>query len=238
MSHAAQMIRPMCRDKEVSGETNPKNENAVHYGLRFFYEQSMRNTGMILIISNNYLRVKYRITQPRRRRMKRLDTPQKKWGCGTIAVAILMICGAIYLFPRIFGGGDNAQPDDNSDTSNEVAESQSSSADVDLGDLEISEEIDRDGCAVNDVSSLDNVERFYIIAPNSEVPEGTRIFARLYRGTDIVEDLAEITANQDYNSTCINFAFESTNGEFEEGDYEVEFFVNGNAYSSINFSID
>jgi hypothetical protein len=170
--------------------------------------------------------------------MKRLDTPQKKWGCGTIVVAVLMICGAIYLFPRIFGGNDTAQPDDNSDTGNEVAESQSDSGDVRLGDLEISEEIDRDGCAVREVSSLEEVERFYVIAPNSEVPEGTRIFARLYRDSAILEDLAEITANQDYDSTCINFAFESTNGDFATGDYEVEFFVNGNSYDTITFGID
>ena len=170
--------------------------------------------------------------------MKRLDTPQKKWGCGTIAVAILMICGAIYLFPRIFGGNDTAEPTDNVDSGNEVADSQSASGDIDLGDLQISEAIDRDNCAVDSVSDLSNVDSFYVIAPNSQVPEGTTIFARLYRDGEAIEDLDPITANQDYDSTCISFAFESSSGDFEEGDYEAEFFVNGNSYDTISFSID
>lgn len=171
--------------------------------------------------------------------MKQLNTPQKKWGCGTIAVVVLMICGAIYLFPRIFGGGDdnNVQPTEVVDNGNNDAEA--SSADIDLGSLEISEGIDRDGCATDEVSSLRNVDRFYVIAPNSAFPEGTTIFARLYRDSEVVEDLPAITANDDYNNTCVNFVFETTDGDdFPSGDYEVEFFVNGNAYSSTSFEVD
>lgn len=169
--------------------------------------------------------------------MKQLNTPQKKWGCSTIAVVILMICGAIYLYPRLFGGNDAAQvaPDSEDSDSN----SQNASDDIDLGALEISEGIDRDGCATDDLSSLRNVDRFYVVAPNSAFPEGTTIFARLYRDGEIVEDLPLITANEDYNNTCVNFVFETANGrDFQSGDYEVEFFVNGNSYNNTSFEID
>jgi hypothetical protein len=167
--------------------------------------------------------------------MKQLNTPQRKWGCGTIVVAVLMICGAIYLFPRIFGGGDNAAPQDNGDN----GEVQSNSDDIHLGNLELSEQIDRDGCPTDSVSTLRNVDVFYVVAPNSAFPEGTSIFARLYRDGAIIEDLDVITANQDYSNSCISFAFESVDGDnFEAGDYEVEFIVNGNSYDSINFEID
>jgi hypothetical protein len=169
--------------------------------------------------------------------MKQLNTPQKKWGCGTIAVAILMVCGAFYLFPRIFGGNDTVQPTDVVDNGN--SDNQNSSSDIHLGSLEISEGIDRDGCATDNVSSLRNVSSFYVIAPDSAFPSGTTVFARLYRDGTAIEDLPAITADQDYSNSCINFVFETTNGDnFESGDYEAEFFVNGNSYDTISFSIN
>lgn len=166
--------------------------------------------------------------------MKQLNTPQKKWGCGTIVVVILMVCGALYLLPQFFGG-NTADPTSIPDNGN----AQASSSDINLGTLEISEQIDRDGCAIDNVSSLRNADAFYVIAPNSEFPSGTTIFACLYRDGIAIEDLPVITANQDYSNSCINFVFETVNGNnFQSGDYEAEFFVNGNSYDSITFSIN
>jgi hypothetical protein len=172
--------------------------------------------------------------------MNRLDTPQKRWGCGSIALVAVLICGALFLLPRLFGGGDNADPNNDTNVdSGDDAGAQSASDDVRLGTLEISEEVDRDGCPVDSVSSLRNSERFYVVAPNSEVPEGTDIFVRLYQDGVVVEDLPIITADQDYNSTCINFVFETVDGDdFDPGQYEAEFWVNGNSYDSIQFEID
>ena len=162
--------------------------------------------------------------------MNRMDTKQK-WGCGSIALVALLICGAVVLLPRLFGEGDNVTNtntnSDNGDTS------------IVLGDLEISEDIDSDGCPLNSVSSLDNTDRFYVVAPNSAFPEGTTIFVRLYRDGVAVEDLPLITANQDYGDTCVNFVFETVDGrDFEAGQYQAEFWVNGNSYSTITFDID
>jgi hypothetical protein len=168
--------------------------------------------------------------------MKQLNTPKKKWSCGTIVVVVLMICGALYLVPQ-FWGGNIDDPTDVPDNGN--ANAQNSSDNINLGSLEISEQIDREGCATDSVLSLRNANVFYVIAPYSEFPEGTTVFARLYRNGTAIEDLPVITANQDYSNSCINFVFETTNGNnFQSGDYEVEFFVNGNSYDSISFSID
>ena len=163
--------------------------------------------------------------------MNRMDTKQK-WGCGSIALAALVICGAVILLPRLFGSGDNT---------NEVNDIEPQNVDdsVFLGDLVVAEQIDANGCPVDSVSSLNNTEQFYIVAPDSSLPEGTTMFARLYRDGVAVEDLPLITANQDYSDTCVNFVFETVDGDdFEEGEYQAEFWVNGNSYNSVRFDID
>jgi hypothetical protein len=169
--------------------------------------------------------------------MNLLKIRKKKWGCGTIIVGILMICGALYLIPQFLGGNNTVVPTDTAYGGNDPA--QSASNNINLGSLQLAEQIDRDGCAVDNVSSLRNSQLFYVIAPNSEFPTGTTIFARLYHDGIAVEDLPLITANQDYSSSCINFSFETVNGnDFEPGQYEAEFWVNGNSYNNISFNID
>jgi hypothetical protein len=168
--------------------------------------------------------------------MNRMNTNQK-WGCGSIALVALVICGAVILLPRLFGSGDNvnAIPED-SDTNNDA---QSANAEIFLGDLVLTEQIDSDGCPVDSESSLSNVDSFYVVAPDSSFPEGTTMFVRLYEDGVAIEDLPLITANQDYGDTCVNFVFETVDGsDFDEGEYEAEFWVNGNSYSTIRFNID
>lgn len=162
----------------------------------------------------------------------------KKMGCSTIIVIILMICGTIYLIPQFMGGQDSPEPTVNDNSGNDVLQNNADN-NIALGSLELAEGINRDGCAVNNVSSLQSANRFYVIAPNSEFPSGTTIFARLYQDGLAIEDLPLITANQDYRSSCINFVFETANGNnFETAEYEAEFWVNGNAYNSIRFNVD
>ena len=169
--------------------------------------------------------------------MNLISNITKKMGCGTIIIIALLICGTIYLIPQLFGGQDSADPTTNDNRGNDVL--QNNTDNITLGSLVIAEGIDRDGCAVNTVSSLQNSNRFYVIAPNSEFPSGTTIFARLYHEGRVIEDLPLITANQDYSSSCINFMFETVNANrFETGEYEAEFWVNGNSYNSIRFNIN
>ena len=150
----------------------------------------------------------------------------------------LLILGAILVFgPQLFGG--NAEPNEvPRDTDTNEPTSQTVDDGISLGTIVVSESVDRNGCPVATTSTLNNVNFFYVIAPDSEIPEGTDVFVRLYKDDQAVEDLPAITANQDYDNTCINFVFETTNGRtFADGRYEAEFFVNGNAYDSVTFDI-
>jgi hypothetical protein len=166
--------------------------------------------------------------------MNKFNKQQQQWGCGSIILAVIVICGAAMLLPRLFGSGDNV---DDVNTPDAIAQNEDTN--IVLGPLVISEDIDRDGCPVNEVNSLENSSRFYVVAPNSAIPAGTDVFVRLYRDGVAVEDLPLITADQDYSNTCLNFVFETVDGnDFESGQYTAEFWVNGNSYSSIDFDID
>ncbi|MGB7341256.1 MAG: hypothetical protein WBC91_20330 [Phototrophicaceae bacterium] len=162
--------------------------------------------------------------------------PEKspKQNFATIAFIAILVIGAIaYILPQMFGGNNDTIENDTDNVS-----VQSVDDGIDLGRAVIAEQADRDGCPVSTTSSLRNVDQFYVIAPDSEVAEGTDIFVRLYRDDIAIEDLPIITADQDYDSTCINFVFETTDGfDFETGNYEAEFWVNGNSYSSVAFTI-
>jgi hypothetical protein len=163
-----------------------------------------------------------------------------KLGFGTIALGAIALCAIVLLIPRLFGGDDSAdvEPQSVPQRSEPANDNTADMGDVDLGDLVVATGVDRDGCPTNEVSTLRNVDEFYVVAPNSEVAEGTDIFARLYLDETAVEDVPLITADSDYQNTCINFVFERTdNSNFESGDYEVEFWVNGNAYDSITFRV-
>src|SRR5690349_2137831 len=120
----------------------------------------------------------------RSKTMNRMNTNQK-WGCGSIGLVALLICGAVFLLPRLFGGDNN-----NVNTVDDNGDAQSvDTNDVFLGDLVIAESIDSDGCPVDTVSSLRNTDRFYVVAPDSSFPEGTTMFVRLYEDGVAVEDL-------------------------------------------------
>ena len=174
-----------------------------------------------------------------------LNSRNKRFGCGTIGLLVVFLCAGALLLPRLFGGvfgGDNTDigaqsvPTSPADVDNPPVVN--STGNVDLGPLVVTTAVDRDGCPVDDVNRLDNVDAFYVVAPNSEVAANTDVFARLYRDGGAVEDVPIITADRDYSNTCINFIFEHLDGSFPPGEYEVEFWVNGNAYDSVTFRID
>jgi hypothetical protein len=170
----------------------------------------------------------------------------RRFGCGTIALGVILLCAAAFILPRFFGGDDfGAQtvPDDSGDVvdvdNDGDVEDVNTTGNVDLGALVVTNAVDRDGCPTDDVSVLENVDSFYVVAPNSAVDAGTDVFARLYQDNTAIEDVPIITADQDYTNTCINFIFEKTDGTaFEPGDYEVEFWVNGNAADSVTFRVE
>jgi len=108
-----------------------------------------------------------------------------------------------------------------------------------LGPVVAAQAVDRDNCAVNATTHFTTRDPVYVVLADSQLPQGTRMYARLYKDGVAVEDTKELTAEQDYNNTCVNFVFRpSQNAEvWAAGNYEAEFFVNGNSYRSTTFDI-
>jgi hypothetical protein len=106
-----------------------------------------------------------------------------------------------------------------------------------LGRVVSASAIDRDGCATDSTSIFGAFEPVYVVAEDSAVPSGTSVFVRLYHEGTPVEDAPEITADQDYDNTCINFVFEPEGAAFDPGSYEAEFIINGNPANTVSFEI-
>lgn len=153
----------------------------------------------------------------------------------------LIALAAVFLLPRLGDllGGSNNQIDPNLNNNVEAVNPAGAQSSYRLGNLVAADSIDRDGCAVEAVSTFANgTGPVYVVAEDSMIPAGTNIFARLYLDGQPVEDTEAIVSDQNYDSTCIYFAFEP-DGTFElaPGRYEAEFIVNGNAIDVVNFNV-
>lgn len=152
----------------------------------------------------------------------------------TIVIIVVVIAVALFLVLRVF----NPSPDGTVPQSTAQPFASSGDNSATLGRLVAARSIDRDGCAASQTNTFAPNEPIYVIAENSAVTSGTTIFVRLYRDNQAIEDAPEITANQNYQNTCINFVFEPTRANFQSGSYEAEIFVNGNAAGSIRFNVN
>jgi hypothetical protein len=150
----------------------------------------------------------------------------------TIAIGIIIVIVAIFVLPRLFNtdSTENTPVDDN-------VGSQTVDESIDLGRVVSASSIDRDGCATDTTASFETTEPVYVVAEGRVVPRGTSVFVRLYHEGQPIEDAPEITADQDYNNTCINFIFEPESSTFDPGSYEAEFIINGNPADSVSFEI-
>jgi len=124
-------------------------------------------------------------------------------------------------------------PDNNTTTNNTTLNTST------LGPVVVAQGVDRDNCAVDATNSFDDNDPIYVVLEDSELPSGTTMFARLYEDNRALEDTRELVAEEDYENVCVSFVFEPSNSAevWEPGNYEVEFFVNGNSYQSTSFEI-
>jgi len=108
-----------------------------------------------------------------------------------------------------------------------------------LGPVVAAQNIDRDNCAVDATTSFDDNDPIYVVLEDSQLAKGTSMFARMYKDGTAIEDTRELVAEEDYNNTCVSFVFEPTDRAevWDAGNYEVEFYINGNAYQSTSFQI-
>jgi hypothetical protein len=153
----------------------------------------------------------------------------------TIAIGIIAILFVVLILPRLFGGNDTDRVD------NDPVDNGNRGAAVDenirLGRPVAAYGVDADGCPVDETDDFRASDDIYVVAPDSAIPQDTGVFVRLYRDGDPVEDTREIVSDRDYDSTCINFVFEPVNGSFEPGNYEAQFYVNGNAADTVSFEV-
>lgn len=136
-------------------------------------------------------------------------------------------------------GNTDLVPPNNTNNTNSNTTNNNTVNTNNLGPVVVAEGVDRDNCAVDATNSFDNNDPVYVVLEDAQLPRGTTMFARLYENNKALEDTQELTAEDDYNNVCVSFVFEPTNGAevWDEGNYEVEFFVNGNSYQSTSFQI-
>lgn len=161
-----------------------------------------------------------------------------------LIIGLVVIVAILFILPRLNPADNTPVPtptteipsntNDNTASNNNAAGSSSAS----LGRVVAATGIDRDSCPVGTASVFEPVERVYVVAEDSNIEAGTTVFVRLYRNNEPIEDAPEITADQDYTNSCVNFVFEPASGaRFQTGQYEAEFIVNGNAADTVAFQI-
>jgi len=154
----------------------------------------------------------------------------------SLIIVVVIVIAAALLLPRIFGN-NTPTTQTNAPTIPQQQNPVTNNANVQLGAPVSASAIDSNGCPTDSTSTFSGNENIYVVAPNSNVPQGTTIYARLSRDNSPIEDAQQITANQDYSGSCINFVFSPTGANFTPGTYEAQFFVNGNAASSVTFNV-
>jgi len=166
-------------------------------------------------------------------------------------VTIVVIIGLLLLGRFVTGmmGNDNTPTTNETNTTNTTTtnngntqlnpQNNTTTNTANLGPVVAARNIDRDNCAVDATTSFDDNDPIYVVLEDSELVRGTAMFARLYQNGTAVEDTRELVAEEDYDNVCVSFVFEPTDSAevWEEGNYEVEFYINGNAYQSTSFQI-
>jgi len=150
----------------------------------------------------------------------------------TILIGILVVAAAVIFLPRLFNT-NTAEPTVNQPVDNQ----QPLDPNVNLGQVVSSGGVDRDGCPTDSRTAFEPNESIYVVAQGSDIPQGTSVFVRLYHEGQPLEDAPEITADRDYDNSCVNFVFEPTGIAFDTGQYEAEFIVNGNQADTVSFDV-
>jgi hypothetical protein len=156
----------------------------------------------------------------------------------TIAIGILVILAVIAVVAILSNQGGNTAVTPTSPPASSFDDSGNEGG-VQLGNLVTALNIDQNGCPVEPTNSFRRSDDIYVVVEDSDIPQGTTVFARLFREGSPVEDADVITADRDYDNTCIYFAFEATDTAevLEAGDYSAQIIVNGNPGETVNFEV-
>jgi len=110
---------------------------------------------------------------------------------------------------------------------------------IELGRIVMAEGIGANNAPVRETDTFNDTQDYiYMVAEADYIESGTTLFARWYRDGEPIEDSSEITANQNYENTFIEFHLENLQNRMESGDYSVQLFANGNPIDEIEFSVE
>ncbi len=153
--------------------------------------------------------------------MKRFSSALQFSSMLLLATILLAGCG-------LFGGAERERAQEN-----EAIQG------VSLGDVVTAEGIGENNAPVGVTDSFNASQDFiYVVAEADSIEQDTTMYARWSRDGEPFEDSAEITADQDYTDTYVEFHLENLEGQFEEGNYSVQIFVNGNPTDAVEFTIE
>jgi hypothetical protein len=147
----------------------------------------------------------------------------------TVRIIVLLSFALLLAGCGLFGGAERERREDNV----QITEG------VELGRVVTAEGIGSNNAPIEITNRFNASQDFiYVVAEADYIERGTSLFARWYRDGEPFEDSSEITANQDYRDTYIEFHLENLQREMEKGDYSVQIFVNGNPVESVDFTVE
>ena len=147
----------------------------------------------------------------------------------TVRIVVLLGFAVVLAGCGLFGGAERERQEENV----QITEG------IELGRVVTAEGIGEDNAPIEVTDRFSASQDFiYVVAEADYIEEGTSLFARWFREGEPFEDSSEITANQDYSNTYIEFHLENLESQMEEGDYSVQIFVNGNPVESVDFTVE
>jgi hypothetical protein len=157
----------------------------------------------------------------------------------TIAIGVVILLVLVFLGWQLFGNrGQTATTETpRADTVQDNGGVGTPATNAIIDSVIVGSSIDSEGCPTTETTTFDQSDTIYFGPVNSDIPQGTDLFARLNFDGQPLEDSDVITADADY--TCAAFAFEATSGAevLESGSYEAQLFVNGNPGDSVSFEV-
>jgi hypothetical protein len=153
-----------------------------------------------------------------------------------IIVAVLAVIVIVFVLLNRGGGDAPADATPTPDNSAQGVDEEGFA----IADLVVGESINADGCVTNISSSFDDGDTIYIGIGPSTFPEGTVFYAQFFVDGNLYEETNEITADDDYVDTCVQFNIQAEDGSplLESGDYEANFLINGNVADSVTFIVE
>jgi hypothetical protein len=147
----------------------------------------------------------------------------------TRAAALLLLVALVASGCSLFNSAANERQEQNEELTSGAV----------LGDIVTAEGIGANNAPVEVTDSFDASQDFiYAVAEVERIEPGTTMFARWSRDGEPFEDSTELRADRLYENTFVEFHLENLQDSMEPGDYQVQFFVNGNPSKEAVFTVE